>query len=116
MILLVVDMQKGIVDEDLYAYDTFMDRTARLIDAARKNHVEVIYVQHDGGPGSGIRPQSGAGAGVSDGPLRAPPAGLRPCGRGAGKGPDAGAGGGHPGVHPADEGGGRPWLTSQRRR
>ncbi len=56
MILLVVDMQKGIVDEDLYAYDTFMDRTARLIDAARKNHVEVIYVQHDGGPGSGLTP------------------------------------------------------------
>lgn len=54
MILLVVDMQKGIVDEDLYAYDTFMDRTVRLIDAARKNQVEVIFVQHDGGAGSGL--------------------------------------------------------------
>jgi len=72
MILLVVDMQKGIVDEELYAFDTFMDRTVRLIDAARKNHVEVIYVQHDAGPNSGltagdsafeiadqVRPQSG---------------------------------------------------------
>ncbi len=37
MILLVIDMQKGIVDEDLYAYGTFMDRTLQLIDAARKN-------------------------------------------------------------------------------
>ena len=54
MILLVIDMQKGIVDEDLYAYDTFMDRTVRLIDAARKNNVEVVFVQHDAGKGSGL--------------------------------------------------------------
>ena len=54
MILLVIDMQKGIVDEELYAFDTFMGRTARLIDAARKNNVEVIFVQHDAGPGSGL--------------------------------------------------------------
>ena len=54
MVLLVVDMQKGLVDDDLYAYDTFMDRIVRIIDAARKHHVEVIYVQHDAGPGSGI--------------------------------------------------------------
>ena len=52
MVLLVVDMQKGLVDEELYAYDTFIERTARLIDAARRNHVEVIYVQHDAGPES----------------------------------------------------------------
>ena len=54
MILLVIDMQKGIVDEDLYAFDSFMDRTVRLIDAARKNNVEVIFVQHDAGKGSGL--------------------------------------------------------------
>ena len=54
MILLVVDMQKGLVDEELYAFDTFMDRTVRLVDAARKNGVEVIFVQHDAGPGSGM--------------------------------------------------------------
>ena len=54
MILLVIDMQKGIVDEDLYAYDTFLDRTVRLVDAARKNNVEVIFVQHDAGKGSGL--------------------------------------------------------------
>ena len=54
MILLVIDMQKGIVDEELYAFDTFMDRTVRLIDAARKNNVEVIFVQHDAGKGSGL--------------------------------------------------------------
>ena len=54
MILLVVDMQKGIVDEDLYDYESFMDRTARLIEAARNNNVEVVFVQHDAGEGSGL--------------------------------------------------------------
>lgn len=54
MILLVVDMQKGIVDEELYDFDAFLERTVRLIDAARKNRVEVVFVQHDAGPGSGF--------------------------------------------------------------
>ena len=54
MIVLVVDVQKGITDERLYAFETFIDRTVRLIDAARKNHVEVIYFQHDDGPGTGF--------------------------------------------------------------
>ena len=54
MILLVIDMQKGLVDEALYAFDTFMDRTVRLVDTARKNNVEVIFVQHDAGLGSGM--------------------------------------------------------------
>jgi len=54
MILLVVDMQKGIVDKELYAFDSFMNKTVQLIDAARKNHVEVVYVQHDAGPDSGL--------------------------------------------------------------
>ena len=54
MIILVVDIQKGITDSRLYAFDTFIDRTVRLINAARKNHVEVIYVQHDDGPETGF--------------------------------------------------------------
>ena len=54
MILLVIDMQKGLVDEELYAFDTFTDRTTRLVEAARKNGVEVVFVQHDAGPGSGM--------------------------------------------------------------
>ena len=54
MILLVVDMQKGLVDGELYAFDTFMDRTVRLVGAARKNNAEVIFVQHDAGSGSGM--------------------------------------------------------------
>ena len=54
MVLLVVDMQKCLVDEELYAYDSFVEKTAKLIGAARENRVEVIYVQHDAGPGSGL--------------------------------------------------------------
>ena len=54
MILLVVDMQEGIVAEELYAFDTFMNRTVRLIDAARKSGNELIFFKHDAGPGSGL--------------------------------------------------------------
>ena len=54
MVLIVVDMQKGLVAEDLYAFDTFMERSVRLVDTARKNNVEVIFVQHDAGLGSGM--------------------------------------------------------------
>ena len=35
MILLVIDMQKGLVDEDLYDYENFLNRTVGLVDAAR---------------------------------------------------------------------------------
>ena len=55
MILLVVDMQKALTeDEELYDAEAFMDRNIRLIEAARKNQVEVIFVQHDAGEGSGF--------------------------------------------------------------
>lgn len=54
MILLVVDMQKGITDDRLYAFEAFIDRTAALVKAARKSGIEVIYFQHDDGPGSGF--------------------------------------------------------------
>ena len=54
MILLVVDTQKGCFDERLYAFETVRDNIKRLITVARENHVEVIYVQHDAGPRSGL--------------------------------------------------------------
>ena len=38
MILLVIDIQKGIADDDLYAFDTFKERTMALIDKCRKNN------------------------------------------------------------------------------
>ena len=55
MVLLVVDFQKALTeDEELYNAETFIERVVRLVDAARKNNVEVIFVQHDAGPGSGF--------------------------------------------------------------
>ena len=54
MILLVVDIQKGITDNRLYNFERFIDRTTKIIDTARKHHVEVIYIQHDDGPGTGF--------------------------------------------------------------
>lgn len=54
MILLVVDIQKGITDDRLYEFENFVKNCRQLIDAARKNNIEVIYVQHDDGPGTGF--------------------------------------------------------------
>ena len=65
MILLVIDMQKALVDDELYAFDTFMDRTVRLIGAARERGIEVIYAQHDAGSGSGLS-AGDEGFGIAD--------------------------------------------------
>ena len=54
MKLLVVDIQKGITDERLYDFGTFIDNTCKIIETARDNDVEVIYIQHDDGPGTGF--------------------------------------------------------------
>ena len=54
MILLVVDTQKGCFNEDLYAFETVRENIKKLIAIARENNVEVAYVQHDDGPGTGL--------------------------------------------------------------
>lgn len=54
MILLVIDTQKGITDERLYAFETFKENVKVLLSAARENGVEVVYVRHDDGPGTGF--------------------------------------------------------------
>ena len=54
MVLLVVDTQKGIVDERLYAFEKFVSNIKELIRTAREQGIEVIYVQHDDGPGTGF--------------------------------------------------------------
>lgn len=51
MVLLVVDTQKLITNEKLYKFDTFVSNVKTLIDNARKNNIEVIYVRHDDGKG-----------------------------------------------------------------
>jgi nicotinamidase-related amidase len=54
MVLLVVDTQKGCFDERLYAFETVRENIRKLIAAARENGVEVVYVQHDDGPGTDL--------------------------------------------------------------
>ena len=54
MKLLVIDIQKGITDSRLFNFEAFIDATTRIIKAARDNQIEVIYFQHDDGPGTGI--------------------------------------------------------------
>ncbi len=60
MILLVIDMQKGLVDEGLYDFDTFIDRTVRLVHTARKNNVEVIFASTMQGQTAGCRSETKA--------------------------------------------------------
>ena len=55
MVLLVVDFQKALTeDEELYNAKSFIERIVKLVETARQNNVEVIFVQHDAGPGSGF--------------------------------------------------------------
>ena len=54
MKLIVIDIQKGITDERLYDFAGFIKNVTSIINAARKNNIEVIYVQHDDGPGTGF--------------------------------------------------------------
>ncbi len=54
MKLLVVDIQKGITDKRLFDFESFITNTCQIIETARENAVEVIYIQHDDGPGTGF--------------------------------------------------------------
>lgn len=54
MVLLVVDTQKALVNDELYSCNEFIDNIQLLIKKARENNVEVIYVVHDDGVGSGL--------------------------------------------------------------
>lgn len=47
MKLIVMDMQKGILeDEELYRRKSVVENAAKILAAARESGVEVIYVQH----------------------------------------------------------------------
>lgn len=49
MVLLIVDTQKLIMNEQLYKFDEFVVNVKSLINSARENNIEVIYVRHDDG-------------------------------------------------------------------
>lgn len=54
MVLLVIDTQKGLVNQELFLYESFVDNIKKLIYEARKNNLDVIYVIHDDGVGSNL--------------------------------------------------------------
>ena len=54
MVLLVIDAQIWLTEKELYNYENFISGTKSIIEAARENDIEVIYVQHDDGPGTGF--------------------------------------------------------------
>lgn len=49
MVLLVVDVQKLIVNDKLYKFNTFVSSVKKIINKARENNIELIYVRHDDG-------------------------------------------------------------------
>lgn len=52
MVLLVIDAQKEITNERLYKFREFVSTVKLLIETARENGVEVIFVRHDDGAGT----------------------------------------------------------------
>ena len=60
MKLIVIDMQKALLDEELYNYHAFLANVVKTIQTARENHIEVIYVRHDAGPDTGCSPGDAA--------------------------------------------------------
>ncbi len=54
MVLLVVDTQKLLVNSKLHNFERFITNIRRLIDVARKNKIEVLYVVHDDGVESNL--------------------------------------------------------------
>lgn len=49
MVLLVVDTQKGITNNELYNFEIFESHILELINKARSNNIEIIFVRHDDG-------------------------------------------------------------------
>ncbi len=50
--LLVIDVQNALVEEGPYACETIICNIKQLIEKARENDIDVIYIQHKGKDGS----------------------------------------------------------------
>ncbi len=51
MVLLIVDAQKLITTDKLYCFEKFVCNVKSLINTARENKIEVIFIRHDDGEG-----------------------------------------------------------------
>lgn len=54
MKLIVIDMQKALMDDELYNLNGLLENIVKILKTARENQIEVIYVQHDAGPDTGF--------------------------------------------------------------
>ena len=54
MKLIVIDMQKALLADELYNVENVIANVRKLIETARENGIEVIFVQHDAGEGTGF--------------------------------------------------------------
>lgn len=54
MTLLIIDTQKLITTPALWQYDLFVNNVKALLQSARGNQVEIVYVRHDDGPGEAL--------------------------------------------------------------
>lgn len=52
MVLLVIDVQNALVEDQPYRCEEVIQNIKSLIDTARSNDIEVLYVCHDDGKGS----------------------------------------------------------------
>ena len=52
--LLIIDVQKAMLEDNPYGHKAFLSNLKTLLAAARKCAVEVIHIQHDGGPGDAL--------------------------------------------------------------
>lgn len=52
MVLLVVYTQKAITNSELYQFDLFKSHIMELINTARHNNIEILFVRHDDGVGN----------------------------------------------------------------
>ena len=56
--LLIVDVQRALIDNHPFHEAELLRNIERLLATARKNHIEVIYVRHDGGVGDELEPHT----------------------------------------------------------
>ena len=56
--LLIIDVQKGLFDEAYEEDEAVLTCIAGLLKKARDQHIPILYIQHDGGPGHPLEVQS----------------------------------------------------------
>lgn len=52
MVLLVVDTQKALMNSELFEFELFKSNITKLINTARDNDIEVIFIRHNDGEGN----------------------------------------------------------------